>query len=245
MKRSSRTPPSSRQSTEYWAPPLGDLGHVVGEQPLQEAPRPPGPLVSISPMCETSNTPALRAHRDVLLADALVLDRHLPAGERDEPRARRDVAVVQRRAAEGVCGGRQPPAGYPLSISAGASAVRRHWSTATASPSHPEKGRSGVCWARSTPRTPSGSRTSSTCAVTGSAGDMLRCSRQSARIASGAPPTPTPIFRWTRRPQRQIPSSSSGTQSCSPSTRRWPRRSMDAGAWWRWRARPASGSRAW
>ena len=32
-----------------------------------------------------------------------------------------------------------------------------------------------------------------------------------------------------------------GRQSCSPSTTRWPRRSMDAGAWWRSRARPGIG----
>ena len=59
--------------------------------------------------------PALRAHRHVLLADALVLDRHLPARERHEPRAGLLVAIEQGRAAEGVGGGRQPPAGYPLS----------------------------------------------------------------------------------------------------------------------------------
>ena len=56
----------------------------------------------------------------MLLADALVLDRHLPAGERDEPRAGLLVALEQRRAAEGVGGGRQPPAGYPLLITTGA-----------------------------------------------------------------------------------------------------------------------------
>ena len=42
------------------------------------------------------------AHRDVLVPDARVLDRHLPAGERDELRARRDVAVVERGPAEGL-----------------------------------------------------------------------------------------------------------------------------------------------
>ena len=38
-------------------------------------------------MCETSNTPASRPHRAVLGDHALVLDGHLPAGERDHPRA--------------------------------------------------------------------------------------------------------------------------------------------------------------
>src|ERR687897_1389256 len=75
------------------------------------------------------------------------------------------------------------------------SAARRHWSTATASPSHPENGRSGVCWARRTPRTPSGSRTSSTCAWTCSAADMRRYSCRNAPMASGAPPNPTPNFK--------------------------------------------------
>ena len=128
----------------------------------------------------------------MLLADALVLDRHLPARERDEPRACPLVAIEQRGAAEGVGGGRQPPAGYPLSGTAELSAARRHWSTATANPSHPEKGRSGVCWARSTPRTPSGSRTSSTYAVTGSAGDMLRSSRQRRAHRIGSTPDAYP-----------------------------------------------------
>ena len=56
-------------------------------------------------MCETSKTPARRAHGEVLGADALVLDRHLPAGERDEPGRRGDVTVVQRRALQGLRGG--------------------------------------------------------------------------------------------------------------------------------------------
>ena len=40
------------------------------------------------------------AHGPVLLDDALVLDGHLPAGERHHPRPERDVAVVERRALE-------------------------------------------------------------------------------------------------------------------------------------------------
>ena len=38
---------------------VGDLGDVVGEDALQEVLRACGPVVSISPMCETSKTPAL------------------------------------------------------------------------------------------------------------------------------------------------------------------------------------------
>ena len=37
------------------------------------------------------------AHGAMLLDHALVLDRHLPAGEGNHPRAERDVAVVERR----------------------------------------------------------------------------------------------------------------------------------------------------
>ena len=40
------------------------------------------------------------AHRAVLLDHALVLDGHLPAGERDHARTERDVAVVEGRPAE-------------------------------------------------------------------------------------------------------------------------------------------------
>ena len=47
-------------------------------------------------MWETSKTPARGTDRYVLLSDARVLDRHLPAGEGDEPGPRRHVAVVQR-----------------------------------------------------------------------------------------------------------------------------------------------------
>ena len=49
-------------------------------------------------MWQTSNTPAERAHGVVLLDDARVLDRHLPAGERHHARAESQVLLVQRRA---------------------------------------------------------------------------------------------------------------------------------------------------
>jgi hypothetical protein len=50
-------------------------------------------------MCETSKTPQARDGH-VLVADRRVLDRHLPARERHEPGARRNVPVVKRRALE-------------------------------------------------------------------------------------------------------------------------------------------------
>ena len=87
---------------------LGDLRDVVGQDPLQEGSA-SGPEVSISPMWETSNIPAARAHVHVLLADALVLHGHLPAGEGHEPGAGPLVAVeegVRRRVS---VAGTKPP----------------------------------------------------------------------------------------------------------------------------------------
>ena len=57
MKRSSSTPPSSRQSTEYWAPPIA-IFETSFESTRWRKRSASGPLVSISPMCETSNAPA-------------------------------------------------------------------------------------------------------------------------------------------------------------------------------------------
>ena len=46
------------------------------------------------------------AHRHVLGDDTLVLDGHLPAGERHHPRPERDVPVVERRPAKRLHPGR-------------------------------------------------------------------------------------------------------------------------------------------
>ena len=54
--------------------------------------------------------PDVAADGQVLLADALVLDRHLPAGERHQPRPGRDVTLVQRGALQGLGGGGHRPA---------------------------------------------------------------------------------------------------------------------------------------
>ena len=57
MNRSSITPPSSRQSTEYWAPFSAIL--VTSLERIRCRKRSASaPVVRISPMCETSNTPA-------------------------------------------------------------------------------------------------------------------------------------------------------------------------------------------
>ena len=58
VKRSSRTPPSSRQSTEYWAP-RSAIFATSFESSRWRSSSACGPLVSISPICETSNMPAL------------------------------------------------------------------------------------------------------------------------------------------------------------------------------------------
>ena len=57
MKRSSSTPPSSRHSTEYWAP-RSAIFVTSFERTRWRNASAPGPLVSTSPMCDTSNTPA-------------------------------------------------------------------------------------------------------------------------------------------------------------------------------------------
>ena len=88
---------------------LGDLRDVVGEDALEE-------LLCLRPArldlahVRDVEHPGLRAHVHVLGADALVLHRHLPAGERHELGPGPLVAVEQGRAAEGVRCGRQRPA---------------------------------------------------------------------------------------------------------------------------------------
>ena len=59
-----------------------------------------GPVVSTSPMWLTSNTPTASHGRHMLGAGPPVLHRHLPTRERNEPRARRGMAIVKRRAFE-------------------------------------------------------------------------------------------------------------------------------------------------
>ena len=57
VKRSSSTPPSSLHSTEYCAPP-GTIVVTSFDRIRWRNSSACGPVVSISPMCETSNTPA-------------------------------------------------------------------------------------------------------------------------------------------------------------------------------------------
>ena len=76
-----------------------ELVEVVREQALEQ-------LVGARPLhvdlahVRDVEDPGVRANRPVLLEHALVLDGHLPPGERDEPCAERDVAIVKRRPGE-------------------------------------------------------------------------------------------------------------------------------------------------
>ena len=75
------------------------LRDVVGEQPLQQRERAGAARLDLAHVRDVED-PARLAHRQVLLADALVLDRHLPAGELHELRAGGLVALEQGRAAQ-------------------------------------------------------------------------------------------------------------------------------------------------
>ena len=86
--------------TLYCAPPSG-IRRTSLESRCWRKSAACGPRVSISPMWETSKTPARGAHGVVLGADAVgVLDRHLPAGESDEPRSGLRVPPVERGATQ-------------------------------------------------------------------------------------------------------------------------------------------------
>ena len=73
-----------------------DPVEVVREQRLQEVTRPRAFDFELAHVRDVED-PAVAAHREVLRDDAFVLHRHLPARERDESRAERDVAVEERR----------------------------------------------------------------------------------------------------------------------------------------------------
>ena len=79
---------------------LGDLGDVVGEEPLEELLRSRPGRLDLAHVADVEH-PGPLAHGHVLLADpAWVLHGHLPAGERNQPRPLGDVAVVQRGSLE-------------------------------------------------------------------------------------------------------------------------------------------------
>jgi hypothetical protein len=80
---------------------LGDLGDVVGEDPLQEGLRARPRGLDLPHVADVED-PRAAAHLEVLLLDPGVLHRHLPAGEGNELRTGRDMPVVQRGALERV-----------------------------------------------------------------------------------------------------------------------------------------------
>ena len=74
---------------------LGDLADVVGEDALQERLRVRPTGLDLAHVADVEHAD-LRPDRDVLLADAGVLHRHLPPGERHEPRPGGGMTIVQR-----------------------------------------------------------------------------------------------------------------------------------------------------
>ena len=90
-------PPRSFVRSVYCASPDSDLVEVVREQPLEELLRARALDLELAHVRDVEDA-GVGPHRAVLGDDALVLDGHLPARERDEPRAERGVPVVKRRA---------------------------------------------------------------------------------------------------------------------------------------------------
>ena len=78
-------------------PALGEPPDVVGHHALQELERLRAGGLDLAHVRDVEHAGA-RPDREVLVADAGVLDRHLPAGERDQLRAGGGVAVVERGA---------------------------------------------------------------------------------------------------------------------------------------------------
>jgi len=85
--------------------PRLDPAEVVREQRLEQVAR-RRPLDLDLPHVRDVEDARVRADHFVLLDHALVLDRHLPARERDHPGAEDDVTVVERRAAKRLHRGR-------------------------------------------------------------------------------------------------------------------------------------------
>ena len=72
---------------------------VVGERRLEQVARRRTFDLELAHVRDVEDA-GVRAHRLVLRDHALVLDRHLPAGERDHARAERDVPIVEGRSAQ-------------------------------------------------------------------------------------------------------------------------------------------------
>ena len=79
--------------------PGADPVEVVGQHPLAEVVRALAAQLELAHVRDVEHAGG-RPHREMLGDDPLVLDRHLPAGERNNTRAGRNVAVVQRGPAQ-------------------------------------------------------------------------------------------------------------------------------------------------
>ena len=96
MKRSSRTPPSGLVRTLYCAPSSAILLTSLERMLLEERLRVRPVRLDLAHVADVEHAD-LRPHRDMLGADARVLHRHLPPGERHEPRPGGSMTIVQRR----------------------------------------------------------------------------------------------------------------------------------------------------
>jgi hypothetical protein len=91
---------------------VGELRDVVGQDALEER-LGVGPVrLHLAHVRDVEQARA-RAHGHVLGANALVLHRHLPAGERHEPRAECRVAIVKSSTTKRFGGGGQDAARLP------------------------------------------------------------------------------------------------------------------------------------
>ena len=79
---------------------LGQPAHVGADQPLQQRLRIRAAGLDLAHVGDVEHPRGL-PDGQMLLADARVLDRHLPAGERHQPGPGRDVAGVQGQTDEG------------------------------------------------------------------------------------------------------------------------------------------------
>jgi hypothetical protein len=77
----------------------GQFRDVVGEDALKKGLRARPGRLDLAHVGDVED-PGRHAHGVMLLADARVLDRHLPSGEGHEARSRGQMAVVQGRALE-------------------------------------------------------------------------------------------------------------------------------------------------
>src|SRR5207247_3179476 len=84
-------------------PSRPDLRYVVREDPLQEALGVPSPRLDLPHVGDVEQS-GMSAHRQVLLSDPLVLHRHLPSGERNEPPPGGPMALKKGRMTKRVGG---------------------------------------------------------------------------------------------------------------------------------------------